>query len=163
MIIDLKPLLCGEKRELNIEETFDISGLTADIVSGKARLCGKCVDRIGFVDMSLDVELELIVSCSRCAADHEFKESYKMEYPLVTALDNEDTDEFILLSDGKLDLLETATEFILINLPSVYLCDEDCKGLCPKCGKDLNHGECGCEHKEIDPRLAGLADFFKNK
>ena len=161
MIIDLKPLLCGEKRELNIEETFDISGLTADIVSGKAHLCGKCVDRVGFVDMSLDVELDLIVSCSRCAADHEFKESYKMEYPLVTALDNEDTDEFILLSDGKLDLLETATEFILINLPSVYLCNEDCKGVCSGCGVNLNKGECKCEGKEVDPRLAKLLEYLK--
>ena len=161
MIIDLKPLLCGEKRELNIETSFDISGLTADIVSGKARLCGKCVDRVGFVDMSLDVELDLIVSCSRCATDYEFKESFKMEYPLVTALDNEDTDEFILLTDGKLDLLETATEFILINLPSVYLCDDDCKGVCSGCGVNLNKGECQCEGNEVDPRLAKLLEYLK--
>lgn len=161
MIIDLKPLLCGEKRELNIETSFDISGLTADIVSGKARLCGKCVDRVGFVDMSLDVELDLIVSCSRCATDYEFKESFKMEYPLVTALDNEDTDEFILLTDGKLDLLETATEFILINLPSVYLCDDDCKGVCSSCGVNLNKGECKCEGNEVDPRLAKLLEYLK--
>lgn len=161
MIIDLKPLICGEKRELNIDESFDISGLTADIVSGTAQLRGKCIDRVGFVDMSLDVELDLIVSCSRCATDHKFKESYKMEYPLVTALDNEDTDEFVLLIDGKLDLLETATEFILINLPSIYLCDEDCKGVCPGCGVNLNKGECKCEGKEVDPRLAKLLDYLK--
>ena len=35
--------------------------------------------------------------------------------------------------------------------------------ICPKCGKDLNTGDCECDHKEIDPRLAGLADFFKDK
>ncbi len=161
MIIDLKPLICGEKRELDIETSFDVSELTADIVSGTAHLRGKCVDRVGFVDMTLDVELELIVSCSRCAADHEFKESYKMEYPLVTALDNEDTDEFILLTDGTLDLLETAKEFILINLPSVYLCSDDCKGVCSGCGVNLNEGECKCEGKEVDPRLAKLLDFLK--
>lgn len=161
MIIDLKPLLCGEKRELNIETSFDISALTTDIVSGTAHLRGKCIDRVGFVDMSLEVALDMVVSCSRCAAEYDFKESFKMEYPLVTSLDNEDTDEFIILDDGKLDLFETAKEFILLNLPSVYLCDEDCKGVCSGCGVNLNNGECKCEGKEVDPRLSKLLDYLK--
>ena len=40
------------------------------------------------------------------------------------------------------------------------LCSEDCKGLCPKCGRDLNEGECGCDLKEPDPRLAVLAQLL---
>jgi len=43
------------------------------------------------------------------------------------------------------------------------LCDEDCKGLCPKCGQDLNQGQCGCVTKEIDPRLAVLQKFLDSK
>jgi uncharacterized protein len=42
------------------------------------------------------------------------------------------------------------------------LCEEDCPGLCPKCGKPKREGPCGCPTKEIDPRLAVLAKFFED-
>ena len=43
------------------------------------------------------------------------------------------------------------------------LCREDCKGLCPKCGANLNRGECGCSRREIDPRLAVLQRILEDK
>ena len=71
-------------------------------------------------------------------------------------------DGFKTLAEGqKVDLTSLMQETIVTELPLRLLCKEDCKGLCPKCGTDLNLGSCSCEHKEIDPRLAGLADFFK--
>ncbi|NMA14219.1 MAG: DUF177 domain-containing protein [Clostridia bacterium] len=41
------------------------------------------------------------------------------------------------------------------------LCREDCKGLCPICGSNLNIKQCRCERESIDPRLAALKNFFK--
>ena len=49
---------------------------------------------------------------------------------------------------------------ILINWPGKILCKEDCKGICPKCGKDLNQGDCGCDTFMPDPRMAVLKDIF---
>lgn len=49
---------------------------------------------------------------------------------------------------------------ILINWPGKILCKEDCKGICPKCGKDLNQGDCGCDTFVPDPRMAVLKDIF---
>jgi uncharacterized protein len=43
------------------------------------------------------------------------------------------------------------------------LCSEDCKGLCQKCGADLNHGKCNCPEHEPDPRWAALKKLFDNK
>jgi uncharacterized protein len=60
------------------------------------------------------------------------------------------------------DLDELVREQILLALPSRRLCREECKGLCPKCGADLNAGHCSCEQGEVDPRWAALADL-KNK
>jgi len=64
--------------------------------------------------------------------------------------------------DGEaVDLDELVREQILLALPSRRLCKEDCKGLCPSCGTDLNAGGCSCEQTEVDPRwsaLAGLKD-----
>ena len=51
---------------------------------------------------------------------------------------------------------------ILTNLPMKVLCREDCKGLCPRCGKPLSEGDCGCPKKEIDPRLAVLKKLLDN-
>jgi len=46
-------------------------------------------------------------------------------------------------------------EFVLA-LPVKPLCTENCKGLCPECGQDLNAGGCGCSEKQLDPRMAAL-------
>ena len=73
----------------------------------------------------------------------------------------ESEEDTLVAESEKIDLDALAWETLWTNLPLRLLCKEDCKGLCPKCGKDLNEGSCQCDHKEIDPRLAGLADFFK--
>ena len=52
------------------------------------------------------------------------------------------------------DLDELVREQITLALPSRRLCREECKGLCPKCGADLNAAECSCERGEIDPAAA---------
>lgn len=62
--------------------------------------------------------------------------------------------------DGrKIDLGGIVREQVLLALPMGALCKESCKGLCTVCGKDLNEGECGCERKVIDPRLAALKNI----
>ena len=58
-----------------------------------------------------------------------------------------------------MDLDELVRADLLLELPTKVLCREDCKGLCPKCGKDLNFGPCDCK-KEIDPRWQALSDLF---
>ena len=67
-----------------------------------------------------------------------------------------DGDEYVLAPDGKVELDELLREDVLLDLPGKFLCREDCKGLCPRCGKNLNQGDCGCPKQEVDPRLAAL-------
>jgi DUF177 domain-containing protein len=56
----------------------------------------------------------------------------------------------------EIDLKPAIREQILLQIPAPPLCAEDCKGLCPRCGKDLNEGECGCDRAVMDPRWAAL-------
>lgn len=56
----------------------------------------------------------------------------------------------------EIDLAPAVREQILLQVPSSPLCREDCLGLCAKCGKDLNEGECGCDRAVVDPRWAAL-------
>lgn len=59
-------------------------------------------------------------------------------------------------SGKEIDLTGALREQILLSIPPSPLCGEECKGLCPKCGKDLNEGECGCDRAVMDPRWAAL-------
>ena len=61
------------------------------------------------------------------------------------------------LDDVELD--DIIVPELILSMPMKELCSEDCRGLCPRCGKDLNDGECGCA-EEIDPRLAKLAEIL---
>ena len=56
----------------------------------------------------------------------------------------------------EIDLRPAVREQILLQIPAPPLCAEDCKGLCPRCGKDLNEAECGCDRAVMDPRWAAL-------
>ena len=68
-----------------------------------------------------------------------------------------DEEEFIVCADDTLDLAPLVTEDILLELPTRILCREDCKGLCPKCGTNLNESTCDCnQDAEVDSRLSVL-------
>lgn len=51
---------------------------------------------------------------------------------------------------------------VLINWPMRVLCKEDCKGICSRCGANLNQGSCDCDTADLDPRMAVISDIFKN-
>ena len=79
---------------------------------------------------------------------------------LSEELQTEDNLDIVLLEEGKVDVGDLArTEFIL-EMDIQTLCSEDCKGICPGCGVDLNQGSCTCK-KEVDPRLAVLAKLLE--
>ena len=118
---------------------------------------------------TIRTEVELL--CDRCAAPSRAPLEVEFDTRFIPqALAAGETDNVELLTedlglaayeDGAVDLDELVREQILLALPTRSLCREDCKGLCPKCGADLNAGRCSCEQGEIDPRwsaLAGLKD-----
>ena len=66
----------------------------------------------------------------------------------------------VRVNDYQLPLDELVEEELILNLPSKNLCRKDCRGLCPKCGKNLNEGLCGCRSDTIDPRLEVLRQLM---
>jgi len=97
--------------------------------------------------------------CDRCLRDFEL--SFAVPYELVVLRDagheTEDGETPVVHQrDGELDLTETVREATVLALPQVKLCREDCRGLCARCGADLNEGDCDCEDDDVDPRWEGL-------
>ena len=100
-------------------------------------------------------------TCDRCAADFDRELEIPIDAVLVTELANEENeDEWVFPLDGdNADLDDIIRTTFVLNLDSKLLCSEECKGLCCRCGKNLNDGPCGCQ-KEIDPRLAALKQLL---
>lgn len=71
-------------------------------------------------------------------------------------------EQYFIYDNDTLDLTDIVRESILAMLPLKILCAEDCRGLCPKCGKNLNQGQCDCDLHEVDPRLAILATLMED-
>ena len=100
--------------------------------------------------------------CDRCAAPFTRDLALPMEALLVTELSNEadeDQEVFVLKGDCA-DLDEIVTTIFVLNMDSKLLCRPDCKGLCCRCGANLNDGPCGCQ-PEPDPRFAALKQLLK--
>ena len=74
---------------------------------------------------------------------------------LLPDSEESDLDDALFYSGDSFDMDAAAEDAVVLNMDMRILCREDCKGLCPQCGKNLNEGPCGCS-KPIDPRLEKL-------
>jgi len=97
--------------------------------------------------------------CDRCLKPITLELDVPVETLLAEELEDEENDEIVLLEDGGVDIDEVFAPACIFAMEGKHLCREDCKGLCPTCGKDLNEGPCACR-KELDPRLAVLAKLL---
>jgi len=100
--------------------------------------------------------------CDRCTEPASFDFEQQFETFEELAPNDEDEREPLLRENkGKLEL-DAGTilweQFVLV-LPAKPLCSEECKGLCPHCGADLNKESCDCKAEEGDPRLAALRNL----
>lgn len=100
----------------------------------------------------------LLTFCSRCLKEVELPtdNSFTVEFVKGSSLN----DEFYDYEDELLDLTPPLREAIILNLPMKVLCQEECKGLCPICGQDLNESDCHCRDEFIDPRWDVLRQSF---
>jgi uncharacterized protein len=101
------------------------------------------------------LEAEVTVACRRCLTDVPTTVETEVE-ALFTAEDSGDPSAYpLVIRDGKLDLGAMVRENLLLAMPEFAVCREECRGLCARCGNDLNDGACDCQ-PEPDPRWAAL-------
>lgn len=115
-----------------------------------AGLCDRCLE-----DFSKDRNLNLhviLVPSSTFSSENEGEDIEKFEDDL----------EFFTYEGDRFDLAEVIREQILLSKPMKELCSDGCKGLCQRCGKNLNEGSCQCKDEVGDPRFAPLKAFGKS-
>lgn len=124
------------------------------------------------VDVRGRLTARVLVECDRCLKPVELPVDAKFKLEYVTAeeyraqqaveLTKEDLD--LSVFDGEaIDLDGLVTEELLLAVPDHLLCNNNCKGICPVCGKDRNTVDCNCQTKEIDPRWTGLEKLVNGK
>ena len=162
MLLNLSGVFAGSE-SLPFEYEMDLSDLEFSGCSSlkkPVKIKGAAKNRAGVVFIELTAEYTISAPCDRCAADIERKESLPLTYVVVQETEGEDTEDFVVAEDQKVDLAPLVRDDIVIRYPSKLLCSPDCKGLCPNCGKNLNEGDCDCAKEQTDPRLDALKAFF---
>lgn len=162
--------------QLQLEQIFNIDGSCKELkysFEPEYSLCddfeltspvefeGEVKNNTGIVSLSGKARFSATVTCGRCAELFKKDFEVEVEHLLANQLVNDDNDEYIVVEDNVLDLTELVCEDIILSLPTRFLCKEDCKGICSKCGKNLNEGKCDCK-KDIDPRMAALLELLED-
>lgn len=110
-----------------------------------------------------DLRGKIAIPCNRCAEDaivdiNTHFDEYEEIPPEGTHMKDEQHEGYIVyqMHAPMLDLGEVGWEQFMLAQPVQPLCKDECKGLCPHCGANLNNGECGCNSDQGDPRMAAL-------
>ncbi len=120
---------------------------------------GAVKNTAGLLELAGAVHADMAVRCDRCA--RVFPRS--IDLPVSAALkadpDEDDYADLFPLDGDGVDVSDVLETCFILAMDQKFLCREDCAGLCPVCGKDLNEGPCGCG-KQIDPRMAVLSQLL---
>ncbi len=167
MLIDLTDIIKNINGKLEISETFmmpTVNFLGEDFVFDKEfKAVGTIINNSKALELSLDVSGEALVHCARCGKPIKVD----IDFPVFETLVREgteisDSDDVILYSGKQIELDDIVVSNFLMNVPVKYLCREDCKGLCPNCGVNLNEKSCHCDEIPSDPWQEKLAEIMKN-
>lgn len=169
MLLNLSEVLTSEGMEVTREvplemtcyengtESFEIISASpvslaiSNVSEGKAVLKGSA-------------ELSLRAACDRCLTEVPVALKLRFERTIFSPeTEGEELDDQSFMDGFSLDVDALVHDEILINWPAKILCRDDCKGICPVCGQNLNERECGCDTFVPDPRMAVIQDIFKNK
>ena len=156
----------GAMRDCQIDGFADIGSQGNGCrVQGEARLLRTQRSILASCRVSTEVEL----TCSRCLRPFHLPLTVKFEEEFLPTIDvisgaplpsPEEPDAFTIDKHHILDLTEAVRQYALLATPMKPLCRQDCAGLCPTCGQNLNQGQCDCPVETMDPRWAELKQLM---
>ena len=164
MLLGLSNIIECPGASVDFSASVDLSDLlygTVKPVTEPVLASGTVRNTAGVLVMTGLITTTIHGVCDRCASDFDRDVEIPIDVVLVTEFSNEDSeDEWVFPLEGdSADLEDIVRTVFVLNLDSKMLCKEDCKGLCCRCGTNLNDGPCGCQ-KELDPRFAALRQLL---
>lgn len=148
MLVNLKDIFAGGS-PITIDYQMDLSEEEAPgggfPFPEPVHITGRIENRAGVVLLHAHVEAARNARCDRCLLPVVKPMDVSLENVLVTESQGDDSDEILVCSEQMLDMDALVKTNLMLALPMKELCREDCKGLCPRCGKNLNEGPCACK------------------
>lgn len=171
MQINLSELIQSEGKVMSIEADYQPNWYQAK--GGNYKIVQKKPLQMEFtnlgkkkIQLETEIDLTLQMRCDRCLEPvlQEIRIDVSREFDMDKTDQQriEALDEINFISGNNLDVERFVYGEVLINLPMKVLCREDCKGLCNRCGANLNQVTCNCDTTELDPRMAKIRDIFQN-
>ena len=178
IFIDINSLLSGRKNRLD----FDICGSvecndgtsllpqSMKLEENSVRMKGKVTQTGGYISLEADVDIDYMFNCDRCLESSPFHLSFRIER-FVVSDDAEEQDgtasdageDIMYYHNGMIDMNGELIEMINLELPMTHLCSEECRGLCPVCGRKIGKDHEGCEVPgAADPRFEILKKLLDN-
>lgn len=160
MKIDVSEILNSDGRTEKVNaliELGDVSFGGNDLhFTEPVSLSGTVKNECGEIILNLEAVSNFETLCARCGEKFKLRFSYDISEKFVK---NSVPYDANVLNGGEIDLKDVVLQHLYMNLPISFICKDDCKGLCQKCGQNLNEGECSCDKGDIDPRMAALLKF----
>ena len=165
MLLGLSKIIECPGATVPFSTSVDLSDLCYGVshpVTEPVRAEGQVRNTAGVLVMTGSIETTIHGTCDRCADLFDRDVHIPIDVVLVTEMANEENeDEWVFPLEGdSADLDDIVRTVFVLNLDSKLLCKEDCRGLCHRCGKNLNDGPCNCQ-KELDPRVAALKQLLE--
>ena len=171
MFINLTEVLTSEDKILSMQTETDMTEVT---VGGEVfRILEKSPVRLTFTNIgkgraAVEGQAEIIVAmnCDRCLKPVEEKLTLQLSGEVhgpdavLEQMDDEEDDDRSFMEGYQLNVEDLLNNEIIINWPRKILCKPDCKGICMKCGRNLNTGTCECDTFIPDPRMSVIKDIF---
>lgn len=163
MLIDISEVLIHEGKIVDIQLEPELMFLYHNgqkiqlIKKSSVHLILKNLSKNKFI-LEGDVLASAVIPCDRCLTEvvYDFSINIKKEIDLNI----KESKEYSFIIQNNLDVNELVSSEIIPEIPMKILCDENCKGICSKCGTDLNQKNCGCDGFVPDPRMAKILDVF---
>ncbi len=177
MKLDITQILGGKVRTLEFPISLDPASVgfedyfpedikLTEPISGTVTV----TDRGEYISVQVEPEVHFEIPCSRCLAPVSEAVEVSFERLIPSggrfSMDEElcDEEDILTVTEGHIDITKDICEETALVMPDYVLCSEDCPGLCPKCGKPLAEGDCGCKkEKEIDPRMKIFEKLLKDE
>lgn len=162
MQIDIRKFFNHQVEPVHITKTLDLSqeDFQDFVIKEDIKFDVTAQKNEDAVELVLQINGNIAYDCARCLEPSSKEIAIKQNY-FIRNLDwEEDTAELPFVNNGKLDIHELIYTEIVLEVPGVLLCREDCAGLCPICG---NRKPCACTHEtneETDERLSILKQLL---
>ncbi len=165
MIIELESVFNTEGLKVPFDYELSLSHIVVagySPIASAVKVKGCVENKAGIVNLKASANLVYEAPCDRCAETVKKEFSFPIEHVLVVSLEDEANTEFLLVPNMHLNLDELVEEDVNLALPTKYLCNKNCRGLCPTCGKNLNKSQCDCK-APIDSRWESLLHLLDNQ